>query len=175
MDLVKLGHGKNPPSEIYAVIEVSMNSEPVKYEYDKEVGAIFVDRFMSTSMTYPCNYGFMPNTLAGDGDPVDILVYSNHKIVPGAVIAVRPIGVLITQDENGNDEKVLAVPTTKLDPYFADIKTYEDMPKILLERITHFFENYKDLEKGKWVKVLGWKGVEEAGAIIEQAIAAYKG
>lgn len=174
MNLDKLGHGKNHPAEIYAVVEVAMNSEPVKYEYNKEVGAIFVDRFMSTSMTYPCNYGFMPNTLAGDGDPVDILVYSHHKIVPGAIISVRPIGVLITEDENGKDEKILAVPTTKVDPTFESIKSHEDLPKILLDRINHFFEHYKDLEKQKWVKVLGWKGVQEAHEIITTAIAAYK-
>jgi inorganic pyrophosphatase len=174
MDLTKLGHGKNPPAEIYAVIEVSMNSDPVKYEFDKDVGALFVDRFLGTSMNYPCNYGFMPNTLAGDGDPVDILVYSNFQIIPGSVIAVRPIGVLYTQDEKGNDEKILAVPITKLDPNFENIKSYKDLPQHFINKVTHFFEHYKDLETGKWVKVLDWKDAEDAQKLILQGIKNYK-
>lgn len=173
MDISKLSHGDNPPSEINVVIEVPMNSEPVKYEFNKEVNAMFVDRFMNASMVYPCNYGFIANTLSGDGDPVDVLVYTNHKIIPGAIVKARPIGVLITQDENGNDEKILAVPTVKCDPYFSNIKTYEDLPEIILQRIQHFFEHYKDLEKNKWVKVIGWRGVEEAEKVILASIKNY--
>ena len=118
-------------------------------------------------MAYPCNYGFIPDTLGGDGDPLDILVHSNHQIAPGAVISVRPIGVLITEDENGSDEKIFLVPAGKIDPFFNNISTYTDLPQIFLDKVSHFFEHYKDLEKGKWVKVLGWKGVEEAHEIIK--------
>jgi inorganic pyrophosphatase len=167
MDISKITAGKNPPSEVFAVVEIPMNSF-IKYELDKDSSAVFVDRFLT--MAYPCNYGFIPDTLGGDGDPLDILVHSNHQIAPGAVISVRPIGVLITEDENGSDEKIFAVPAGKIDPFFNNISTYTDLPQIFLDKVSHFFEHYKDLEKGKWVKVLGWKGVEEAHEIIKKSI-----
>lgn len=170
MDLNIIGAGKNAPEEINVVIEVPMGSDPVKYELDKESGAIMVDRFVQTSMFYPCNYGFIPCTLSKDGDPVDVLVVSNYPVVPGAVIKARPIGVLMMEDESGQDEKILAVPTTKLDPYFANIKSYKDLPEIFINRIKHFFESYKALEKGKWVKVEGWQDVSKAQAIIQEGI-----
>jgi inorganic pyrophosphatase len=170
MDLSKVKVGKNPPEEVNVIIEIPMNSGPIKYEFDKEIGMIKVDRFMNTSMSYPCNYGFIPHTLSGDGDPVDVLVYASDQIQSGALISVKPIGVLITEDEKGADEKVLAVPTDKVDLHFADIKSYKDLPSVVVNRIEHFFENYKKLEQGKWVKVSGWQGPEEAKNIIKEAI-----
>lgn len=173
MGIEKLKVGANPPEEVYVVVEVPVDSEPVKYEFDKDSGLIFVDRFMQSSMRYPCNYGFIPHTLSGDGDPVDVLVYTNYAIVPSAVVAVRPVGVLLTEDEKGRDEKVLAVPTAKLDPFFADIQSYQDIPEIFLRKVEHFFEHYKDLEAGKWVKIKGWDDAEKAKSIILEAIARY--
>jgi len=170
MNIKKIGAGKNAPKEINVIIEVPMGSDPVKYEFDKDSGAIIVDRFVQTAMFYPCNYGFVPSTLSKDGDPVDVLVLANHPIIPGAVIKARPIGVLMMEDESGLDEKVLAVPTTKLDPYFADIKSYKDLPEVLINRIKHFFENYKALEKGKWVKVGGWEDEAAAEKIIQEGL-----
>lgn len=172
MDLSKVKVGKNPPEEVNVIIEIPMNSGPIKYEFDKEIGMIKVDRFMNTSMSYPCNYGFIPHTLSGDGDPVDVLVLTNgeQKILPGVIISVKPIGVLITEDEKGADEKILAVPTAKIDPHFADVNSYKDLPSVVVNRIEHFFENYKKLEQGKWVKVSGWQGPEEAKNIIKEAI-----
>ncbi|MGB4191494.1 MAG: inorganic diphosphatase [Rickettsiales bacterium] len=170
MNLEKIGAGKNAPEEINVIIEVPMGSDPVKYEFDKEMGIIAVDRFVQTSMFYPCNYGFVPNTLSKDGDPVDVLVIANYPIIPGALIKVRPIGVLIMEDESGQDEKVLAVPTLKLDPYYANIKSYKDLPEIFIDRIRNFFENYKALEKGKWVKVQGWEDESSAKAVIIEGI-----
>ena len=170
MDIEKIGAGKNAPEEINVIIEVPMGSNPVKYEFDKDSGAIMVDRFVQTAMFYPCNYGFVPCTLSKDGDPVDVLVIANYPIIPGAVIKARPIGVLMMEDESGMDEKILAVPTTKLDPYFADIKSYKDLPEILINRIKHFFENYKALEKGKWVKVGGWEDESSAKNIIKEGL-----
>jgi inorganic pyrophosphatase len=174
MDIKKIGAGKNAPQEVNVVIEVPMDSNPVKYEFDKETGAITVDRFVQTAMFYPCNYGFIPCTLSKDGDPVDVLVVSNYPVIPGAVIKVRPIGVLIMEDESGQDEKILAVPTVKLDPYFANIKSYKDLPEILINRITHFFTNYKALEKGKWVKVDNWQDNISAENIIQEGIKLYE-
>ncbi len=174
MDIEKIGAGKNAPDEINVIIEVPMGSDPVKYEFDKESGAIMVDRFVQTSMFYPCNYGFIPCTLSKDGDPVDVLVIANYPIIPGAVIKARPIGVLMMEDESGMDEKILAVPTTKLDPYFTNIKSYKDLPEILVNRIKHFFENYKALEKGKWVKVEGWEDELAAKIIINEGLALAK-
>lgn len=168
MNLSKISAGKDLPNQCNVIIEISMNAGPIKYEFDKESGAIVVDRFMPTSMSYPCNYGFIPHTLSGDGDPVDVLVYSNHPIIPGAVIAVKPIGVLITEDEKGADEKVLAVPADKVDPFFANVHSYHDLPEIVISKIKHFFENYKALEPGKWVKVTDWKDAEAAKAIITE-------
>ena len=170
MNLEKVGAGKNAPEEINVVIEVPMGSDPVKYEFDKEAGAIMVDRFMQTAMFYPCNYGFIPSTLSKDGDPVDVLVIANFPIIPGAIIKARPIGVLMMEDESGQDEKILAVPTTKLDPYYDNIKSYKDMPEIFIAKIKHFFETYKALEKNKWVKVEGWADEEAAKAIIKDGL-----
>lgn len=170
MNLEKIGAGKNAPDEVNVIIEVPMGSDPVKYEFDKELGMIAVDRFVQTAMFYPCNYGFIPNTLSKDGDPVDVLVIANYPIIPGALIKVRPIAVLMMEDESGQDEKVLAVPTTKLDPYFSNIHSYKDVPEVLINRIKHFFENYKALEKGKWVKVAGWEDVESAKNIIKEGM-----
>ena len=173
MNIEKIGAGKAAPEEVNVVIEVPMGSDPVKYEVDKDSGAIMVDRFVQTAMFYPCNYGFVPCTLSKDGDPVDVLVIANYPIVPGAVIKARPIGVLMMEDESGMDEKILAVPTTKLDPYFANIKSYKDLPEVLVNRIKHFFENYKALEKGKWVKVGGWEDEVSAKKAIQEGLKLY--
>ncbi|MCE2992836.1 MAG: inorganic diphosphatase [Alphaproteobacteria bacterium] len=169
MDINKISSGNSLPDICNVVIEIPMDSGPIKYEFCKESGAIIVDRFMPTSMSYPCNYGFIPHTLSGDGDPVDVLVYSRYPLVPGSVISVKPIGVLVTEDEKGQDEKVLAVPHDKVDPFAENINSLDDIPNILKERISHFFENYKSLEKGKWVKVRGWEGVDEAKKVIMDA------
>lgn len=174
MDLAKIGSGKNAPDEINVVIEVPMNSAPVKYEFDKESGAIYVDRFVHTCMFYPCNYGFVPQTLSGDGDPVDVLVVSKLPVISGAVLKSRPIGVLMMEDESGIDEKILAVPVSKLEKYFDNINSYKDLPEILINQIAHFFEHYKDLEKGKWVKVKEWKDADFAKEIISQGIKNFK-
>ncbi len=171
MDISKVPAGKDVPANVNVIIEVPMGADPVKYEMDKDSGAIYVDRFLQTAMFYPCNYGFIPHTLAGDGDPIDALVVSQHRVVPGSVIACRPVGVLMMEDEAGPDEKLLAVPVTKLHPSYADIKTYKDLPETLCNQIAHFFERYKDLEKNKWVKVTGWEGPEKAEALIKEAIA----
>ena len=170
MNIEKIGSGSNAPDEVNVIIEVPMGSDPVKYEFDKEFAIIAVDRFVQTAMFYPCNYGFIPNTLSKDGDPVDVLVIANNPIIPGALIKVRPIAVLMMEDESGQDEKVLAVPTTKLDPYFSNIKSHKDLPDVLVNRIKHFFENYKALEKGKWVKVAGWEDEITAKNIIKEGI-----
>ncbi len=156
MDMSKIPVGKNPPKDVNVIIEVPVGSDPVKYEMDKESGALFVDRLIHTAMYYPCNYGFIPHTLSDDGDPTDVLVVSRRPIVPGAVMAVRPVGVLLMEDESGQDEKILAVPATRLHPFYDNVENYTDLPEVLLNQISHFFEHYKDLEKGKWVKVTGW-------------------
>jgi len=166
MDVSKISIGKNPPDDVHVIIEVPMGSEPIKYELDKESGAIFVDRFLHTAMTYPCNYGFIPHTLADDGDPVDVLVVGRRALMPGCVVAVRPIGVLIMEDDKGMDEKILCVPVSRLHPFFDEVNEYTDLPKILLDQIRHFFEHYKDLEEGKWVKVQGWGDKETARKLI---------
>lgn len=170
MDLKKIPVGKNPPWDINVLIEVPLGGEPVKYELDKESGAMFVDRFLHTSMRYPCNYGFVPHTLSDDGDPIDVLVAGTHAVVPGCVIRARPIGVLVMEDEAGQDEKILAVPVDALHPFYTNITSYRSLPEILREQIAHFFEHYKDLEQGKWVKVTGWGEAEEASRMIETAI-----
>jgi inorganic pyrophosphatase len=174
MDISKISIGKNPPETINVIIEVPMGADPVKYEMDKESGAIVVDRFVQTSMHYPCNYGFIPHTLGNDGDPVDVLVLTRFPLAPGVVIACRPIGVLLMEDDGGVDEKILAVPTTKLDPYFENIAAHTDLPAILTAQIQHFFEHYKDLEKGKWVKIQGWSDKATAQKLIEEGIAREK-
>lgn len=169
MDLSMISSGKDLPNICNVVIEIPMNSGPIKYEFDKDSGAIVVDRIMHNNMSYPCNYGFIPHTLSGDGDPVDVLVYTNNPIVPGAVISVKPIGVLITEDEKGQDEKVIAVPHDKIDPFFTNINNMDDLPEIFQHKVVHFFENYKKLEKGKWVKVQGWGDAARAKEIIVEA------
>jgi inorganic pyrophosphatase len=162
--------GRDPPREVNVIVEVPVGGEPIKYEMDKAAGTLFVDRFLYTAMRYPGNYGFIPHTLSDDGDPCDVLVASQRHIVPGAVIAVRPVGVLRMQDEEGSDEKILAVPVSRLTQRYDKILSYTDLPDITLKQIQHFFEHYKDLEPGKWVRVLGWGGPEEAQKLILQAI-----
>jgi inorganic pyrophosphatase len=170
MDVSKISIGKNIPDDVNVIIEVPMGSEPIKYELDKDSGAIFVDRFLHTAMTYPCNYGFIPHTLSQDGDPVDVLVVGRRPLMPGCVVAVRPIGVLLMEDDKGQDEKILAVPAARLHPFWDEVEEYTDLPKILLDQIRHFFEHYKDLEEGKWVKVHGWGNREKAINLIKEGI-----
>jgi inorganic pyrophosphatase len=162
--------GNNPPEDINVIIEVSIGGEPIKYEMDKDAGTLVVDRFLYTPMRYPGNYGFVPHTLSEDGDPIDVLVANTRPIIPGAVINVRPIGVFQMQDDKGSDEKIIAVPTHKLTKRYDGIETYKDMPSISLEQIQHFFEHYKDLEPGKWVKVIGWADTVDAKRYIVEAI-----
>lgn len=166
MDLSKIPAGKNVPKDLNVIIENPLGGEPVKYELDKDTGAMFVDRFLHTAMFYPGNYGFVPHTLSGDGDPVDVLVVGRVPVMPGAIIRARPVGVLVMEDEAGEDEKILSVPVDKLHPYFTDVFNYDDLPTILLEQIGHFFTHYKDLEKGKWSKVIRWGDAAEAEAMI---------
>ena len=174
MDLSKISSGVNPPTDVNVVIEVPLGGDPIKYEIDKPSGAMFVDRFLYTDMRYPCNYGFVPATLADDGDPVDVMVLGNRPLVPGSVVGARPIGVLLMEDEAGRDEKILATPSPRLTRYYANINSYLDMPEILIERISHFFSHYKDLEPDKWVKLIGWRGREEAEAMIMEGLKAAK-
>jgi inorganic pyrophosphatase len=174
MDLSKIPVGENPPYDVNALIEIPQGGEPVKYEIDKESGAIFVDRFLHTAMFYPGNYGFIPHTLADDGDPMDIIVVGPTPVVPGAIIRARPVGALIMRDEAGGDEKILAVPVDKLHPFYAGVDSWRSLPAILTEQIAHFFKHYKDLEKGKSVDIVRWADPEEAGELIRQSIAAYK-
>ncbi len=170
----KLGPGGKAPDEVNVVIEIPMGSN-IKYELDKETGLIFVDRILFTAMYYPFNYGFIPGTLEEDGDPVDVLVLGYDKLHPGVVIKARPIGVLMTEDEKGKDAKIVAVPVSKIDPRFDNVKDINDLPANIRERIAHFFEHYKELEKGKWVKVIGWYNREEALNRIRAAIERFKG
>ena len=170
MDISKISSGENPPSDINVIIEVPLGGEPIKYEIDKPSGAMFVDRFLYTSMRYPCNYGFVPHTLSLDGDPIDVMCVGQRALVPGSVLRARPVGVLLMEDDGGQDEKILAVPHSKLTRYYDKVNALSDLPEILIERITHFFEHYKDLEPNKWVKVEGWHGSEKAHELIEQAI-----
>lgn len=158
-------------NEFNVIIEISMNANPVKYEFDKETSALMVDRFMQVPMFYPCNYGFIPHTLSEDGDPVDVLVMAQYPILPSAVVRVRPVAVLIMEDESGMDEKILAVPVAKLDASFESVQDAEDVSQVIKDRIQHFFENYKKLEKGKWVKIVGWEGAAKAKEIIATAMA----
>ncbi len=174
MDISKIPVGKNVPWDVNVIVEVPVGTEPVKYEMDKDSGALFVDRIMHTSMRYPCNYGFIPHTLADDGDPVDVLVANHTPIMPGAVVRCRPIGVLIMEDEAGMDEKLLMVPVDELNPWYAKVSTYTELPELFLERVTHFFQHYKDLEEGKWVKISGYADEHKAAELIEQGIANYK-
>jgi len=172
MDMSKISAGTNPPSDINVIVEVPLGGEPIKYEIDKASGAMVVDRFLYTAMRYPCNYGFIPHTLSDDGDPTDVLVYGNRALMPGSVVRARPIGVLMMEDEAGIDEKILAVPHPKLTRFYDNIETYTDMPEILLKRISHFFDHYKDLEENKWVKVLGWEGKDKAEEFIRAGVKA---
>jgi len=170
MKLEAIPSGKNPPHDVNVIIEVPIGGEPIKYEMNKEAGTLFVDRFLYTPMRYPGNYGFIPHTLSLDGDPIDVLVANTRPILPGAVINCTPVGVLKMEDDGGGDEKIIALPSPKLTRRYAHITNYTDMPAITLQQIQHFFEHYKDLEEGKWVKILGWGDAAEARKMIAQAI-----
>lgn len=170
MDISRIPVGVNPPYDVNALIEIPQGGAPVKYEFDKASGAMFVDRFLHTAMFYPGNYGFIPHTLSLDGDPVDVLVVGRRPLMPGCVVAVRPIGVLLMEDDKGQDEKILAVPARRLHPFWDDVEEYTDLPNILTDQIRHFFEHYKDLEVGKWVKVHGWGNRAKAIELIEAGI-----
>jgi len=170
MRIEAISIGTNPPEDVNVIIEVPVGGQPIKYEMDKEAGVLVVDRFLYTPMTYPGNYGFVPHTLSGDGDPIDVLVCNTRQLVPGCVINVRPIGVLIMEDNAGQDEKVIAVPTPKLTRRYENVHEYSDLPEITLRQIEHFFEHYKDLEPGKWVKIGGWHDAAHARRMIVEAI-----
>ncbi len=171
--LGRLSPGKNPPEDVNVLIEIPKGSN-IKYEYDEETGLIMVDRILYTAMFYPFNYGIVPKTLMPDGDPADVLVISEETILPGTVIRVRPIGVLEMEDEEGVDHKIIAVPVEKVDPRYSSIKDVNDLPEVVLEKIKHFFEHYKELEPGKWTKVRSFLGAEEAKSMLNKAIEAYK-
>jgi inorganic pyrophosphatase len=170
MNLDAIPIGTNPPEDVNVVVEVGVGGEPIKYEMNKAAGTLFVDRFLHTPMRYPGNYGFVPHTLSADGDPIDVLVANTRPIVPGAVINVRPVGVLKMEDDGGGDEKIIAVPSPKLTKRYLHVMNYTDLPEITLEQIQHFFEHYKDLEPGKWVKIAGWGDAAEARQLILDAI-----
>lgn len=170
MKLEAVSVGKNPPHDVNVIIEVPIGGEPIKYEMDKEAGALVVDRFLYTSMRYPGNYGFVPHTLSGDGDPCDVIVANTRAIVPGAVMSCRIVGVLLMEDEAGGDEKLIAVPSPKLTRRYEKVLNYTDLPAITLQQIEHFFTHYKDLEPGKWVKVVRWGDAEEARALLMEGI-----
>jgi inorganic pyrophosphatase len=170
MDLASIPAGEAPPNDVNVIIENPLGGDPVKYELDKASGAMFVDRFLHTAMYYPGNYGFIPHTLSGDGDPVDVLVVGRVPVMPGAIIRARPVGVLVMEDEKGDDEKIIAVPVDKLHPYYTEVATYQELPEILVDQIAHFFQHYKDLEKGKWSKIIRWGGPDEAARMIAQGM-----
>jgi len=170
MSLEDVKSGRELPHDINVIIEIPMDSEPVKYEVDKDSGAIFVDRVLTTPMRYPCNYGYIPHTLCGDGDPIDVLVVMPVPVLPGTVVRCRPVGVLKMTDESGEDAKLVAVPHDKIFPAYKNVATIEDLNPLTLERIGHFFAHYKDLEKGKWVKIEGWEGVDAAKAEIDDSV-----
>ena len=174
MSLNNVGPGKSLPDDVNVIIEIPSYGDPIKYEVDKDTGAMFVDRFMSTAMQYPCNYGYIPQTLSDDGDPADVLVLAPFPLAIGSVVRCRPIGVLEMDDEAGGDAKVLAVPVEKLTKYYNDVQNVDDVQKEVLDKITHFFEHYKDLEKGKWVKVKGWAGKEQACKEITESAERYQ-
>jgi inorganic pyrophosphatase len=174
MDISKIPVGKNPPESLNVIIEVPTGGEPVKYEFDKESGALFVDRILHTPMRYPANYGFVPHTLSPDGDPLDALVVARSPFVPGSVVRVRPIAVLNLEDEAGGDEKLLCVPDDKTFPYYANVKEKEDLPDIIAQQVEHFFTHYKDLEKEKWVRVGTWGNADDARRIVLEAIERYQ-
>ena len=168
LDAIKIG--KNPPDDVNVVIEVPIGGEPIKYEMDKESGALVVDRFLYTAMRYPGNYGFIPHTLSGDGDPCDVLVANTRAIIPGALMSVRPVGVLVMEDNAGEDEKIIAVPPAHLTHRYDRVKNYTDLPEITLKQIEHFFQHYKDLEPGKWVKIVRWGDAADAHRLILEGI-----
>ncbi len=170
MNLDAISTGRNPPDEVNVIVEVPVGGEPIKYEMDKASGALMVDRFLYTAMRYPGNYGFIPHTLSDDGDPIDVLIANQRGIAPGAIIAVRPVGVLKMQDEAGGDEKIIAVPVQRLTRRYDHVLNYSDLPDITLQQIQHFFEHYKDLEDNKWVRVIGWGDAAEAKDMIRKAM-----
>jgi len=174
MSLSNIPAGKNIPEEINVIIEIPSHAEPVKYEVDKETSAVFVDRFMATAMFYPCNYGYIPETLSDDGDPLDVLVTTPHALISGTVICCRPIGVLKMTDDSGEDAKLLAVPVDRLTPLYSNIKEVEDLSPLLINQIEHFFKHYKDLEPGKWVEIDGWGNAEAAKKEILQSVENYE-
>ncbi|MFA5172516.1 MAG: inorganic diphosphatase [Sulfuriferula sp.] len=174
MSLNQVAAGKDLPNDFNVVIEIPMNGAPIKYEVDKDSGAIFVDRFMSTAMHYPCNYGYIPQTLSDDGDPVDVLVITPFPLMPGVVVRCRTLGMLRMSDEAGFDAKLVAVPVEKLSSLYKSVQSVQDLPTLTLAQISHFFEHYKDLEPGKWVKVEDWVGVDEAKAEIMAGVARYQ-
>lgn len=175
MNIDAIPVGKNPPEDINVIIEVPIGGEPIKYEFDKESNAIFVDRFLYTPMRYPGNYGFVPHTLCGDGDPLDVMVMNSRPLIPGSVITCRPIGVLIMEDDGGMDEKLIALPIPKLTAAYNHIHDISDMPEIEMQKIEHFFKHYKDLEPGKWAKIEGMQGIDAAKKIILESIQSAKG
>ncbi len=170
MDLSKISTGESPPDDLNVLIEVPLGGDPIKYEIDKDSGAMFVDRYLYTDMRYPCNYGFVPHTLSLDGDPIDVMVVGNRPLVPGSVVRARPIGVLMMTDDGGPDEKILAVPHRKLTGYYDKIESYTDLPETLCNKIAHFFEHYKDLEKDKWTRIDGWGDADKARELITAAV-----
>src|SRR3954465_9394922 len=171
MDINAISIGPNPPKDLHAIIEIPLGGAPVKYEPDKGSGAVRVDRFLHTAMRYPGNYGFIPHTLSSDGDPCDVLVVNTRAITPGALMRVRPVGVLFMEDEAGLDEKIIAVPSSKLTRRYDSVKSYQDLPQITVQQVQHFLEHYKDLEQHKWVKVARWGGPDEAHRLILEACA----
>jgi inorganic pyrophosphatase len=174
MALMHIDTGRDVPEDINVVIEIPMNSEPVKYEVDKATGAIFVDRILTTPMRYPCNYGYVPQTLGDDGDPLDALVMMPMPLLPGCVINCRPIGMLEMTDENGGDEKLIVVPSNKVSRLYSNVETVRALPELIRDQIAHFFQHYKDLEKGKWVKIEGWHGPRDAKQRISAAVERYR-
>jgi inorganic pyrophosphatase len=170
MQIDKIAPGINPPHDVNVLVEVPIGGEPIKYEIDKDAGVLVVDRFLYTSMRYPGNYGFIPHTLSGDGDPVDVLVCSTRPLVAGAVVNVRPVGVLLMEDDGGKDEKIVAVPSSRLTLRYESVRNYTDLPDITRQQVEHFFEHYKDLEPGKWTKILGWGDAEMARKLIGEGL-----
>ena len=170
MNIDNISAGKNPPTDINVIIEIPARAGSIKYEIDKDSGAVVVDRFIPVAMYYPLHYGFMPHTIGGDDDPIDVLVLSEHDLVPGCVVRCRPIGVLNMEDESGQDEKIIAVPHSKLSPRYDSIDSIEAIDDLLRSQIKHFFEHYKDLESGKWVKLSGWQQAAHAHALIKEGL-----
>ena len=174
MDINAISIGKNPPEDVNVIVEVPLGGEPIKYEMDKDAGTLVVDRFLYTPMFYPGNYGFIPHTRSGDGDPCDVLVANTRAIIPGAIISVRPVGVLVMEDDGGEDEKIIAVPSRKLTQRYNRVENYTDLPDITISQIQHFFEHYKDLEPGKWVKIVRWGDRAEAERLILEGMERYR-